>query len=56
MGYQSHAKGRNSPRQLALGLAVLALFAAQQAGAAEPIAPDKAFVTDHCTGCHNAED
>ena len=44
------------PRLWLLGLAVLALSAARPAGAAEPAAPDKAFVGDHCTSCHNAED
>jgi hypothetical protein len=34
----------------------MALLAARPAGAAEPIAPDNAFVGDHCTSCHNAED
>ena len=36
-----------------LGLVVLALFAARPATAAEP---DQAFIGDHCTVCHNAED
>jgi hypothetical protein len=34
-------------------VAAVALFTAPPAGAAEP---DRAFVGDHCTGCHNAED
>lgn len=53
MRHRPFADGRNSPRQWLLRLAVLALFAARPAGAAEP---DQAFVRDHCAGCHNAED
>ena len=55
-----------SPRSLAAGpaplgvrhiaLAVLAALAAPPARAAEPIASDNAFVGDHCSSCHNAED
>ena len=26
------------------------------ARAAEPVTPNKAFIGDHCTSCHNAED
>jgi len=37
-------------------LAVLALAAVRPAGAAEPAGPDKAFLADHCTSCHNADD
>src|SRR4051812_30048908 len=33
-----------------------AVLLARQVRAAEPAAPDKAFVRDHCTSCHNAED
>jgi hypothetical protein len=36
-----------------LGVAALALFAAQPTGAAEPAAPDQEFVRDYCTSCHN---
>ena len=36
-----------------LGLAVLALVAARPAGAAEP---DRSFLRDHCTSCHNDTD
>ncbi len=39
-----------------LGLAVLALFSARPAGAAEPAAPDPAFLHDYCTSCHNGVD
>jgi hypothetical protein len=35
---------------------VLALLTARPAGAAEPAVPDKAFVSDHCTSCHNDVD
>src|SRR5947207_3553573 len=33
-----------------------AVLLARQVRAAEPAAPDKAFLGDHCTSCHNAED
>ena len=46
---------RSGPACRLLGLAVLALLGGRPAGAAEPAAPDKAFVGDHCTSCHNAE-
>ena len=36
-----------------LGLAVLALVAARLAGAAEP---DRSFLREHCTSCHNETD
>jgi hypothetical protein len=39
-----------------LGVAVLALFAALPVHAAELPAPDRAFVADHCTSCHNEVD
>ena len=54
MRHRPLADGRNSPRLWLLGLAVLALSAA--AAGRVPAEPDKAFVGDHCTGCHNAED
>ena len=45
------------PRGLLSALCVLLVAsAARPARAAEPVAPDKAFVGDHCTSCHNAED
>jgi mono/diheme cytochrome c family protein len=56
MRQRFHASGQNLPRLCLIALAVLALCAARPAGAADPPAPDKAFVGDHCTGCHNAED
>ncbi len=56
MRHQPLADGRGAPRLRLLGLAVLALFAARPAGAAEPAAPDHAFVRDHCTRCHNGVD
>ena len=51
MRHRFRVSGRSLPHLL--GLAVVALAAARPARAAEP---DKAFVGDHCTGCHNAED
>ena len=56
MRHRSLGDGRGSSRPRLLALAVLALFAAGPAGAADPAAPDPAFVRDHCTYCHNAED
>src|SRR4051812_40932620 len=56
MNHRPLANGRSGSRVWLLGLAVLVLFTAHPAGAAEPTAPDRAFVIDHCTGCHNAED
>lgn len=44
------------PRLWLFGFAVLTLSAARPAAAAEPAAPDRAFLGDHCTSCHNAED
>jgi mono/diheme cytochrome c family protein len=54
MHHRFHVSGQSLPRLWLLGLAVLA--AARPARAAEPVAPDRAFVSDHCTACHNAED
>jgi Protein of unknown function (DUF1592)/Protein of unknown function (DUF1588)/Protein of unknown function (DUF1585)/Protein of unknown function (DUF1587)/Protein of unknown function (DUF1595)/Planctomycete cytochrome C len=56
MNHRPLANGRSRARLWLLGLAVPVLFAARQAGAAEPTAPDMAFISDHCTDCHNAED
>src|SRR5687767_3518046 len=53
MPHRSHAEWRSASRLRLLRLAALTLILARPAGATEP---DKAFVTDHCTGCHNAED
>jgi hypothetical protein len=53
---RSLADWPNPPGVYLLGLAALALSAARPASAAGPIAPDPAFVTSHCTSCHNAED
>src|SRR4051794_34144889 len=47
------ADGPIAPHLRLLALAVLALIAARPADAAEP---DKAFVSDHCTSCHNDTD
>ncbi len=56
MRHRSLADGPSAARLRLLALAVLALFAAPPAGAAEPAAPDKAFVSDHCASCHNETD
>ena len=53
MRHRSLGDGRGRSRLRLLGLAVLALLAGRSAGAAEPAAPDDAFVSDHCTSCHN---
>ena len=52
MHHRSLAEGRGTPRLRLLALVVLALFGGRPARAAEP---DKAFLSDHCTGCHDAE-
>ena len=46
------------PRNVWAVLLVLAvsLGAAGSVRSAEPPAPDKLFVRDHCVGCHNADD
>ncbi len=56
MRHRSLADGRAASRLQLVGFAVLALVAARPAGAAEPPAPDPAFLRDHCTSCHNAEE
>src|SRR5688500_14540548 len=56
MRFRSFEDGRSAFRLRFLGLAVLALFLARPAGADEPAAPDKVFVRDYCTGCHNEVD
>jgi len=53
MNHRPLANRRDGSRLWLLGIAVLALSAARPACAAEP---DKVFVGDHCTDCHNAED
>jgi hypothetical protein len=53
---RSLANKRSATCLRLLGLAVLALFAAQPVGAAEPAAPDLGFVSDYCTSCHNDVD
>src|SRR5690348_7384442 len=55
MRHRPLADARGSSLPL-LAVAVLALFAAAPAGAAEPPAPDPAFLRDHCTTCHNDTD
>ena len=56
MRHRSLADGRGSARPRLLALAALVLFAAGPAGAAEPAAPDAAFLRDQCITCHNADD
>ena len=53
MRHRSLGDGRGRSRLRRLGLAVLVLLAGRSAGAVEPAAPDDAFVSDHCTSCHN---
>lgn len=53
MPHRSLAEWRSASRLRLLRLAALTLILARPAGAAEP---DNAFVTDHCTSCHDAED
>jgi hypothetical protein len=48
--------GRSVPRPCLLGLAVVALAAVGPSHAAEPVAQGKAFIANHCTPCHNADD
>jgi hypothetical protein len=50
------ADGQSAPYLRLFALAALALFAARPAGAAEPAAPDQAFLHNHCTSCHNDVD
>jgi hypothetical protein len=56
MNHRPSVNGRSAFRVWALGLAVLALSSARPVRAADPVAPDKAFLGDHCTSCHNAEE
>ena len=56
MCHRSLADPRGASRLRLLALALLTLFAARPAGAAEPPAPDKVFLRDHCTTCHNETD
>ena len=53
MRHRSLGDGRGRSRLRLLGLAVLVLLGGRSAGAVEPAAPDDAFVSDHCTSCHN---
>ena len=56
MRHRLHGDERNLPRLILLGLTMMTLTAAGSARSAEPAAPDKVFVRDHCAGCHNADD
>ncbi len=56
MGHRSLADGRSAARLRLFALAALSLFATRPAGAADPAAPDPAFLRDHCTSCHNDVD
>src|SRR5690348_13316361 len=55
MRHRPLSDGRGSSRRRLLAVSVLALFAVP-AGAAEPPAPAPAFLKEHCTTCHNAEE
>lgn len=55
MRHRFHVAGRSLLHLTMLGLTII-LTAAGPARAAEPVTPDKLFVRDHCTGCHNADD
>jgi hypothetical protein len=56
MRNRSLADGRLASRLRLLGLAVLAMFAARTAGAAQTPPPVQTFVRDHCASCHNDVD
>jgi mono/diheme cytochrome c family protein len=56
MNHRPLVNGRSGLRVWPLGLAVLALSSARPVRAADPVAPDRAFLGDHCTSCHNAEE
>ncbi|MHB1559760.1 MAG: DUF1592 domain-containing protein [Isosphaeraceae bacterium] len=53
---RSFAGGRSAFRLRVLGIAVFVGLAARSAGAAESAAPDRAFLEEHCTRCHNDVD
>jgi hypothetical protein len=56
MCFLSHLDGQSKSRLPLYAIAVLTLFAASPVGAAQPAAPDKAFVRDYCASCHNDVD
>src|SRR5689334_10888530 len=56
MRQRSLAIGSRESRLWLFGVAVLVLFVARPVGAAELAAPDRAFVRDYCTSCHNDVD
>jgi hypothetical protein len=56
MRLRSLVDGPSASGRRLLGLAVLALFAARPASATAPATPNNAFVSDHCTSCHNDTD
>src|SRR5579871_3021090 len=56
MRHRSLAIGPRESRVWLFGVALLVLFTVRPVGATEPAAPDRAFVRDHCTSCHNEED
>ena len=53
---RSLADRRSASRLRLLGIVVFAVFAARSVGAAEWAAPDRAFVEEYCTRCHNDVD
>ncbi len=54
--YRSVADGRSAFRLRLLAVAVITLLAPRPIRAAELAAPDRAFVRDYCTSCHNDVD
>ncbi|HZV06731.1 MAG TPA: DUF1592 domain-containing protein [Gemmataceae bacterium] len=56
MRLRSFADGRSGSRFRLFGVALFALLAAWPVRASEPAVPDKAFVNDYCTRCHNDAD
>src|SRR5688572_15990474 len=56
MYHRPLANRRRGFRVWLLGFTVLAVSTARSVRAAEPVGPDRVFIGDHCTGCHNAEE
>lgn len=53
---RSLANGRSASSLRLLGIAVCAVLAVRSVDAGESAAPDRAFVEEHCTRCHNDVD